>query len=30
VIAFLKAMVLYVAHGGKWDKTMEDFVRWSL
>ncbi len=30
VIAFLKAMVLYVAHGKKWDKTMEDFVRWSL
>ena len=23
-------MTLYVAHGGKWDKTMEDFVRWSL
>ena len=30
VIAFLKAMVLYVAHGEKWDKTMEDFIRWSL
>ena len=30
VIAYLKAMVLYVAHGEKWDKTMEDFVRWSL
>jgi hypothetical protein len=30
VIAFLKACVLYVAHGEKWDKTMEDFVRWSL
>ena len=30
VIAFLKAMVLYIAHGEKWDKTMEDFVRWSL
>ena len=29
VIAFLKAMVLYVAHGEKWDKTMEEFVRWS-
>ena len=29
VIAFLKAMVLYVAHGEKWDKTMEDFIRWS-
>ena len=30
VIAFLKAMVLFVAHGGVWDKTMEDFIRWSL
>ena len=30
VIAFLKAMVLYVAHDGKWDKSIEDFVRWSL
>ena len=30
VIAFLKAMVLYVAHGEVWDKTMEDFIRWSL
>ncbi|MBR4856789.1 MAG: VirE protein, partial [Bacteroidaceae bacterium] len=30
VIAFLKACVLYVAHEGKWDKTMEDFIRWSL
>ena len=30
VIAFLKAMVLFVAHGNKWDKTMEEFVRWSL
>ena len=30
VIAYLKAMVLYVAHGGVWDKVMEDFVRWSL
>ncbi len=30
VIAFLKAMVLYVASGEKWDKTMEDFIRWSL
>ena len=30
VIAYLKAMVLYVAHGYRWDKTIEDFVRWSL
>jgi hypothetical protein len=30
VIAYLKACVLYVAHGNKWDKTMEDFIRWSL
>ncbi len=30
VIAWLKACVLYVAQGCKWDKTIEDFVRWSL
>ena len=30
VIAYLKAMVLYVAHGEVWDKVMEEFVRWSL
>ena len=30
VIAFIKAMVLYVAHGEVWTKEMEDFVRWSL
>ena len=30
VIAFLKAMVLYVANGEVWDETMEDFIRWSL
>ena len=30
VIAFLKAMVLYVAHGMVWHETMEDFIRWSL
>ena len=30
VIAYLKACVLYVAHGEKWDKSMEEFVRWSL
>lgn len=30
VIAYLKACVLYVANGYKWDKTIEDFVRWSL
>lgn len=30
VIAYLKACVLYVAHDYTWDKTMEDFVRWSL
>ena len=30
VIAWLKACVLYVAQGCKWDKTLEDFVRWSL
>ena len=30
VIAYLKAMVLYVAQGGKWDKATENFIRWSL
>lgn len=30
VIAFLKACVLYVAHGRKWSKSIESFVRWSL
>ena len=30
VIAFLKAMVLYVAHGKVWTAEMEDFIRWSL
>ena len=30
VIAFLKAMLLYVAHGEVWTPEMEDFVRWSL
>ena len=30
VIAYLKACVLYVANGCRWDKTFEDFIRWSL
>ncbi len=30
VIAYLKACVLFVANNYKWDKTMEDFIRWSL
>ena len=30
VIAWLKACVLYVANGCQWEKTIEDFVRWSL
>ena len=30
VIAFLKACVLYVANGCRWDKSIENFVRWSL
>ena len=30
VIAFLKAMVLFVAQGGVWDKVTEEFIRWSL
>ena len=29
VIAWLKGMVLYVAQGSKWDKTIADFVRWT-
>ena len=30
VIAWLKACVLYVANGMKWEKSIEEFVRWSL
>ena len=30
VIAWLKACVLFVANGQKWEKSIEDFVRWSL
>ena len=30
VIAYLKACVLYVASGCRWDKSMEEFIRWSL
>ena len=30
VIAYLKACTLYVANGMKWDKSIEEFVRWSL
>ena len=30
VIAYLKAMVLYIAGGEKWDKILEDFTTWSL
>ena len=29
VISWLKGMVLYVAHGYRWDKTIAEFVRWS-
>ena len=29
VIAWLKGMVLYVAQGYKWDKSIADFVRWT-
>ena len=29
VIAWLKGMVLYVAHGYRWDRTIADFVRWT-
>ena len=30
VIAWLKACVLYVANGCKWERAIEDFARWSL
>ena len=30
VIAYLKAMVLFVAQGGVWNKVTEDFIQWSL
>ena len=30
VIAYLKACVLFVANDYKWDKSCEDFIRWSL
>ena len=30
VIAWLKACVLYVANGCQWEKSIEDFIRWSL
>ena len=30
VIAWLKACVLYVANGCKWEKTIDDFARWSM
>ena len=30
VIAWLKACVLYVANGQKWEKSIDDFIRWSL
>ena len=30
VIAWLKACVLFVANGCRWDKAFEDFIRWSL
>ena len=30
VIAWLKACVLYVANGKKWEKTIDDFIEWSL
>ena len=29
-IAWLKACVLYVANGQKWEKTIDDFISWSL
>ena len=30
VIAWLKACVLYVANGQQWERSIDDFVRWSL
>ena len=30
VIAWLKACVLFVANGQKWEASIEDFIRWSL
>lgn len=30
VIAYLKACVLYVANGCRWEEEMDDFIRWSL
>ncbi|MBQ8866203.1 MAG: hypothetical protein IJ013_00575, partial [Bacteroidaceae bacterium] len=30
VIAYLKACLLYVAHGCQWSQEIEDFIRWSL
>ena len=30
VIAYLKACVLYVANGCKWEAEMDEFIRWSL
>ena len=30
VIAWLKACVLYVANGRRWEPSMESFIRWSL
>jgi len=29
-IAYLKAMVLYIAHGMKWSRQIADFAQWSL
>ncbi len=29
VIAYLKACVLYVANGYRWEPEIEDFIRWS-
>lgn len=30
VIAFRKAMILYIANGCKWHKTFDEFIRWTL
>lgn len=30
VLAFLRGMVLYIAQGYKWDRDIENYVRWSM
>jgi hypothetical protein len=30
VIGYRKAMILFIANGMKWDKTFDDFIRWTV